>query len=79
MPNRISDYIKKMRSDRLIGEAENAAAAYRDKCSGSVRRALILAPDTRRKGLMRAITDIGVETEVPGSVSLINTFTDATL
>jgi threonylcarbamoyladenosine tRNA methylthiotransferase MtaB len=79
MPNQISDCIKKMRSDRLTAEAEKISAAYRNKCRGTVRRALILAPDSRRTGFMRALTDIGIETEIPGSVSLTNTFTDVRL
>lgn len=99
MPHQIPEFIKRQRSDLLMAEAAAAAAAYRAKCRGSVRQALVLgaapdsvsgaavefsasaARDTARPSspaganrLLRALTDIGVETNSAGSAELANTF-----
>jgi threonylcarbamoyladenosine tRNA methylthiotransferase MtaB len=72
MPDQIPEHIKRRRAERLIAEAAEAAAAYRAKCHGATRRALVL-------GSTRALADIGVETGITGSAAPINTFTYVTL
>ncbi|MDR1068371.1 MAG: tRNA (N(6)-L-threonylcarbamoyladenosine(37)-C(2))-methylthiotransferase MtaB [Clostridiales Family XIII bacterium] len=77
MPGQIPEQVKKERSDRLMAAAAEAAREYREKCRGATRRALVLA--AAKNGALRAVTDNGIEVEIPGGGSLINTMVDITL
>jgi threonylcarbamoyladenosine tRNA methylthiotransferase MtaB len=79
MPNQIPEYIKKRRATLLMAEAERASAEYRAKCRGAVRQALVLGAAIGDGRIMRALTDIGVETDIAGSAKLTNTFACVTL
>jgi len=71
MPDQVPEQVKSERSRRLLLAGEKAAAAFRARCAGKPRQALILRP--LPAGRCEAITDNGLSITLPQEFP-VNTF-----